>query len=130
MESTIKHPFKATTLPLKEMCQDFINIQTVGTATKLTNQKIIAQGINYTANTKEGTNGQKREDIVSFWKLVSLLILQNSVLVFVTFCMIACEVYLLDRKLLFCRLQVVSSRTLIFTAHKELSVTGIINKMI
>ena len=45
MESTIKHPFKATTLPLKEMCQDFINIQTEGTATKLTNQKIIAQNI-------------------------------------------------------------------------------------
>ena len=23
MESTIKHPFKATTLPLKELCHDF-----------------------------------------------------------------------------------------------------------
>ena len=44
-----------------------------------------------------------------FLQLVSLTVFQSSLLKFVTFCMIAWEVYLFDRKLLFCRLRVISS---------------------
>ena len=44
-----------------------------------------------------------------FLQLVSLTVFQSSLLKFVMFCMIAWEVYLFDRKLLFCRLRVISS---------------------
>ena len=44
-----------------------------------------------------------------FLQLVSLTVFQSSLLKFVTFCIIAWEVYLFCRKLLFCRLRVISS---------------------
>ena len=103
MESTIKHPFKATTLPLKEMCHDFyqhLNSRNHHQLDKPKNNRskhlkkvLITQQIQKKARMDK--NGKK----LCVWKLVRLLVFQSWLLVSVTFCIIAWEIYLLDRKL-------------------------------
>ena len=70
MESTIKHPFKATTLPLKELCHDFYQYSNGRNRHQLdkpkNNRSKHLMKVLITANTKEGTNGQKGIGIASF----------------------------------------------------------------
>ena len=59
---------------------------------------------------KKARMDKKRTDIACFFTTsYGLTVFQSSLLKFVTFCIIAWEVYLFDRKLLFCRLRVISS---------------------
>ena len=103
MESTIKHPFKATTLPLKELCHDFYQYwnsrnrhqidKPKNNRSKHLKKVFVTQQIQ-----KKLRMGKNGIGIASFWKLVSLLVFQSSLLVSVAFCIIAWEIYLLDRK--------------------------------